>query len=459
MAVQSWVYLMMARLMTQLSGVSPFFRPPVDADHYKLSYGLSMQNGQSVVEHFRDEGQHAGYLPSPDFDPVGYAFTHPGVAPCEAWAHSRLPGADPQLPYTEMATRIDEKLWYRYENFTVTPEEMRAQTEANRAAARSYGDGYETTLTAGPRTYRIVAPSADDFLARLDKTEPVSFVKLPHGFWDTLQYIRLYQKQLRNRDGARLLTEEQLWRLAIRVTGAHAGKGDNFFTENFANELFDIFDAKDFPDSLKLGLSFKGIPTADNRIWNNQNFPPEAQERRLAFLAEHFPQDAVFWDGTLFKRWCISGDLTRISEALKDRPIVLIASEIFTGLGDELGWRNWRHKKIPPADSHHIRYRLLEQAIAEIEGIGGDKVRPVVILQTGGTLALWYYAKLHKRFPSMSYLDFGQGLNIWRLNDVVFWPWLTTYGRQMIDNNDLDTFYGPEMLSAIEKRIKIDGVA
>jgi len=458
MAVQSSFSIVLARLLTQLDRVSSRFRTPVDADHYAASYGLSIQDGRSAAEHYFDKGQKRGYLPSLEFAPVGYAFAHPGVAPNEAWAHSLLPWSDPQIPYTEMTEKIDEKLLSRYENHSETPEERRAEAETNRRAAKSFGDGYATTLKAGSRTYEIVAPSADDFLNLLDKPQPVSFVKLPHGFWDILQFIRLYQKQLRNAHGSDLLSEEQLWRLAIRVTGAHTNRRENFYTENFANELFDIFEAMDFPDSLHLGLSFKGIPTADNRIWNVPDFPVEAQERRLNFLAEHFPQDATFWDGTLFKRWCISGDLTRVSEALKHRPILLIASDIFRGLGDELGWRNWRHMVIPQADSHSMRYRLLEQAVAEIEGIGGDKVKPVVISQTGGTLALWYYAKLHKRFPSMSFLDIGQGLNIWRLNDVVFWPWLTTFGRQMIENNDLGNFYDPEMLSTIEKRIQIEGI-
>ncbi|MEM8571455.1 MAG: hypothetical protein AAGG56_11145 [Pseudomonadota bacterium] len=447
-----------ARALSRLPRAMGWSHAPIDHAHYAASYGMDLNGHPSPEAHYAAFGLEKGFLPSPAFDPIAYIYANPSVSPRAAWAHARLTDAVRAPDYVALASKIPEKLWYRYPEYKLSKEAQDAETAANRQAAQSYSEGYETALNSGEKQYRIVAPSAHEFLDLLERPEPVSFVKVPHGFWDSLQFIGLYQDQLRAKEGSRALTDEQLWRLATRVTAAHVTRNSSFFTENFAYELFGMFKKRDFPEHLRLGLSFKGIPTADNRIWNTPDFPPEAQKRRLDFLEDLFPNTTTFWDGTLFKRWCISGDLSRVSDALKNRPIVLIASGIFRGLGDDLGWTNWRHLEIPPKDSHHVRYKLLAEIVDAIEAIGGNAVKPVVVAQTGGTLAFWYFVQLSHRFPSASLLDFGQAINIWRLQDAVFYPWLTTYGRQMIDNNRLEKIYGAGGIAKIVERLEIADV-
>jgi hypothetical protein len=59
-----------------------------------------------------------------------------------------------------------------------------------------------------------------------------------------------------------------------------------------------------------------------------------------------------------------------------------------------------------------------------------------------GSFACWLIARLYEWDPSVFYLDFGQSLHIWFLDNPDLWlSWLLFHPRLIMENCHLDEFY------------------
>ena len=147
-----------------------------------------------------------------------------------------------------------------------------------------------------------------------------------------------------------------------------------------------------------------------------------------------------------WKRWVFSGDVLRLQdEKLCLRPVVLVGAFRMRELGVrwQLPW--FSHLEIPLL-SYDQRHKILDRCKAAVreaktqaEAFGSK--RPLIMLQ-GGSFACWLIARLYQWDPSVFYLDFGQSLHIWFLDNPDVWaPWLLFHPRLVMENCHLDEFY------------------
>jgi hypothetical protein len=185
------------------------------------------------------------------------------------------------------------------------------------------------------------------------------------------------------------------------------------FNENFLRELLgEIVRDKAGPGHLR-SVSFKWQPTVENRVFGRTDTIGPMELEQLRCFAALFKPDRPVFESTVWKRWVFSGDVLRLPDEARLRPVVLVGAFRVRELG--LRWQlPWfSHLEIPLL-SYDQRYKILDrckaavrEAKAQAEALGCK--RPLIMLQ-GGSFACWLIARLYEWDPSVFYLDFGQSL-------------------------------------------------
>ena len=134
-----------------------------------------------------------------------------------------------------------------------------------------------------------------------------------------------------------------------------------------------------------------------------------------------------------WKRWAILGGLRDLPEALRRRPLILVAREAFSVLAERLDLPQPVMVAIPGSRTQLIRRPVL----ARIEAAIQDQLdrrpgeTPVVLLQSGASLGYWFVRRLRLKFPKVIYLDLGEALSIWRLDNTELTIWIEPYWQQI----------------------------
>jgi hypothetical protein len=217
------------------------------------------------------------------------------------------------------------------------------------------------------------------------------------------------------------------------------------FSENFLPELLEGVGRETGQEDYLRSASFRWSPTADNRMFGRTEAIGPRELREMRMFAEYFGRDRVAYESMVWKRWVYSGDLKELPALARQRPIVLIGAERVSSLGQRWNVPLFVHCEIP-LSSYTDRRAILErskQAVLETKAMasGSAAGRPLVLVQ-GGSFAYWLIARLHAWDPHVFYIDLGQALHIWFLDDrSMLMPWLLVTPKLLVDRCELAAFY------------------
>lgn len=401
-------------------------RESVDAAFYEASYRrLLDEDGMAPGQHFERIGLARGCLPLDGFDPCVYlvgsdrpiSFNRDGSFSYDQGTPTALESLRRHIDTIDVS-RIYGATTGRERNLFA-----KAERAKNLAAAPGYSEGYSRSIEWSGGTLTHSAPSFAEFHTRLNERTPTTYVKIPHGFWDSLVFTEGEQSRLLADPAFGALNDDQAFSLARRMVGLLRPE-IGVFAEAFFEDALSVLATAVQLDDVHLSFSFKGYPTWDNRLFI---VPGNADEERVRLdkLASHVPPGFEFCDGTLFKRWTLSGDLPEMMRSIRDRPILLVGSASMAPLVAHFSFSRAVFHEIPGRNSHWHRYRLLGELSAHIESLGPADA-PVVMTRASGSLSFWLLMRLRERFPEASFLDLGQSINPY-LIDAPDTNWTSEY--------------------------------
>lgn len=393
-----------------------------DLAFYRKTYGEQV-TGTDPLTHFLENGLERGYLPSEEFDPVLYRVTIPKCGRSNPLMHYIQHGANRQLPgindvFPDLIATFEKKRtglkpWQK-------PKEKKLERyiefmdEADREQSIS--------LTHGTNTFTLYVPPPDYFFNRLSNNEPFAYVRLPHGFWDSLA--------VRDQIAAdpRLASLEQRERLALasRIAGT-ARQYNGVYCEGFLDEMSEAIDRHRKDADFYNAIGFKGYSDG-----GEGPFPLNRGEafkaERLALLGRYYDPDDRLYDATLWKRLAATGHIKHLPDLCRQRHVILVAPEYCRDLDRRWNLAHFTHIDIPGQLSHRIRRQLLHRVKSALAESGDEACpAPIVLTMCGGSLAFWLIAKLFAEKSDIFYMDLGQALRIWYPEVETNSPWVALY--------------------------------
>ncbi|WP_139317609.1 hypothetical protein [Rhizobium oryziradicis] len=430
-----------------------------DRETYLANYLEDISEGHDPLDYYISVGQHNSHKPNNIFDPLIYLLNYPDAHYLGPVLHylERLRNGEASigdLCYASVFSDIRQQI--SWPGFNVQSQELKDR-DRNQGIEQSEAFAQEQVLefTIDDKKYSLVAPSADDLFNRIRDDQAFALSRLPHGFWDGL----LYLSHARDTVTAKIavlapklqLSDDDLDRLAERACDTILPEM-GIYQENFLRELFNETTSSEVSKDHLRSVSFKWQPTVENRVFGRTDTMGGMELDQLKFFSKYFKPEHSVFEAMIWKRWVFSGDVMRLPVEARDRPVVLVGPERMAELGMrwKLPW--FSHVTIPLINherryrSYELRYSILEQCkdavqVAKALAIENGTKKPLIVFQ-GGSFAYWLIARLHKWDPSVFYLDFGQSLHIWFLdNPEVLAPWLTFHPRLIMENCKLDEFY------------------
>ena len=387
-------------------------RSAVDRDFYASCHGrLLEESGLDAAAHFAAVGQQRGLRPSQDFDPCVYLAheSHPDLSFHRNGTFSH----DPEVPATMEALadhleHIDDRRIYGATTGKERKDFAAAERDRNLDAAPGYADAYTRPVEHTTTGLTMFSPSFDEVHQRIIDRTPTTFVKVPHGFWDSLLFVEAEQRRLRDDPRFARLDDAQCFALACRMV-AEVQPEKGVYADGFYDDLLAELATAVRDDELLIGFSYKGYPTWDNRLFIVPGNTDE-EVARIRLLERYLPPGYAFCDGTLLKRWTLSGRIATLMESLVSRPVVIVGAEAVQPVIGQFGLERAVFHRIPPRNSHWHRYQLFDE-VAEILSGMDPADAPVVLTRAGGSLSFWLLLRLRRRFPTATFLDVGQSLN------------------------------------------------
>ena len=421
----------------------------VDADFYRQHYAALLE-GTDPARHYDDDGRTRGLMPNPEFDPLVAAIRFPALdeaAAAKALAAEGLE-AHMQALARDVLAHIEaaDAFHWRFSDTQVEKDHFRrpASTIADWDKLDAEGT---IPFAAQEKSYSVRKRSPEQVRDLIASGTPCLQPRLPHGFVDLMGQVASVRPIVRGLWGAALNTDEKIERFSIRIVRVLHPKSP-VFTENFTQEILQILAAS--RSSFPICLAFKAHPDSPDRLFGTSDPSPIRYEAAMDVVARHFPDGYEFEDGIAWKRYAATGRIASLIDAMRNRRVVLIANGGFSALGERWGLTDFHHLEIPPAASHLIRHRLLDEISAAFEALDvgkDDRLPAIVLTQAGGSLSLWLLYELWRRFPHASYFDVGQAINIWFMDDPgAAKPemlWLQDFWERILDANELFAFYDP----------------
>jgi hypothetical protein len=406
-----------------------------DEEYYRRTYGHLIAGDGDPLDHFLESGLGQGYLPSAGFDPLLYRVLVPESGAVNPLLHAAASGKPFEPPPLEA-------VWPQVAQRIAFTSNLRdPDTERHRAYAKTAADQRDLPFGPDGSGFTLRVPPPDLLLERLRADRPFAYARLPHGFWDAVWMLNEVETALAGDPRAQLLSALERHALAIRFCFV-VRRSHGAFVPMFMEEaLADIHTHAGNPDFFR-AVSFKGYPTHEEDIYGGRATPPRDEVFRL--FARYFRPDEPVYDGMVWKRLLIAGQLKELPALARARPVVLVANRHFGRLGRRWRLDDFTHITIPLRLSQWQRRELLARISEAVEAAGVRSGKPpLVITRCGGSLAFWFITRLFARCPRAFYLDLGQALNGWFLDllDIPGAPWMRVYARAVIANCRLERFY------------------
>lgn len=381
-----------------------------DPEYYGATYGPLPKDGDAL-EHYLKVGLPRGHRPSGSFDPVLYRLTvmrGKRSNPLQHYARSGKACAPAEIAalFPGLLEKYSRKNRWAARREPLTADKIREHREYHSKIAQERRVQFESD----DKTYCVLVPSPDFFFNRLRNKDPFAFVRLPHGFWDALSLREQIAAEPEFADLSPAERRGLACRIGLAIWPHHGG-----FVEGFTDETLELIVQNKGNPYFFNSIAFKGYPTPDENMFDAAMTVAERHDR-VALLKQLFSCEDRLLDAALWKRMAYSGDLSRLPDALRDRPVVLIGPDFLSDLGRRWGVSSFSHVVIPPHLSQRIRWQLYESARALLTEISRSTVAPPVLLtQCGGSLAYWLISRLAAWNQNISCIDLGQAVNIWFL--------------------------------------------
>jgi hypothetical protein len=416
-----------------------------DRAYYLASYKEFIGVGEEPLEHYLAVGQHRGYKPSAQFDPLVYLIHHPEAktSPLLHYLqHRSLNGAGEDN--ASVAAALPDVERPSFEPYGIpTTDLLDRDLQASLDHSQRFGESQTINFTVDDLEYSLVSQSAEVFFAKIRNDEPFAYPRLPHGFWDCLMELRKVRDRVAGATPKALFSDEQLDRLAERLCDELL-PGSGVYAENFLSEMLSGIGLEQSAPDYQRSVSFKWQPTIDDRVFSRTEDIGDVELQQMGIFSKYF-KESVVHESMVWKRWAYSGDLKRLPPLARERPVVLMGRAWVGDLDERWGLPWFEHVEIP-ADSYTIRYAVLDrikEAVVRANAVAAknNTKRPLVLLQ-GGSFAYWLIARLHAWDPSVFYFDLGQTLHIWFIDNRRLWKhWLVFHPRLIMENCELDAFY------------------
>jgi len=409
--------------------------PLFDAVYYRQAYGHLLADRADPMRHFVEVGLEQGYLPSAAFDPVLYRVLVPECGRADPLLHCEASGkAFEPAPLSRIFPRIASAVTLKAPR-TGGNKEARSDDGWDAAAAR------DIPFAAEGGEYVLRVPEPEAVLERLRKDQPFTFARLPHGFWDAVWMVDVAEKAIAADVRTRSLNPAQRRALATRLCAA-VRPGHGGFAPLFMEEVLADIPVHAGRDDFFRAVAFNGSPTPDEDVYGKREKP--SREDALRLFSAHFRPGERIYDGKVWKRLLIAGQLRELPDLCRSAPVVLVANRAFSELGARWRLADFTYLEIPPALTQWRRYELLARTTQAVSAACARAGRPPVVLtQCGASLAYWLFTRLFERFPRVFYLDLGQALNGWFFDNIKVdaFPWMRAYARAVIASCDLEPFY------------------
>jgi hypothetical protein len=295
--------------------------------------------------------------------------------------------------------------------------------------------------------YELKAPSVEEFRDRIVSGEGFAFHKHPHGFWTCMRILHKTVDALKNRLGNRDIPERDVCNGASRLAWRflEGTPFRNLFINDFMYDLARFVQSP-LRGNVWRGVSFKGYPTLDGRLFVYPDQNAENNDicrQQFDSFARHVDPDAELIDGTVMKRWVVSGGMKHFPSWIRTDPVAVVGPPWFSSLGGRMGLEAFTHIRIAPSDSFAARYAILHRIKAFLDENSGGGRPPVVLFHCGGSLASWMICNLFPEYPRSVLLDFGQALQAWILDEPWYsmYPWKKIYLKAMVENMELEALY------------------
>ena len=392
----------------------------LDAAFYLRHYhhALLRDGYDDPLKHFLEVGVERGYLPSPDFDPVVYRLRRPECGRENPVFHAMRHGPLPRLEGGLLALFPDvEELRSRIKVTSTDPIDLADPEEQSRnmAHVREIAQGRPIPFSVGDKAYELRVPDSEEMLRRMDHGRPFAYVRLPHGFWDSVYQVEMVRGHLGLQPVCDPLSLAEKYALAVRLCGLLMPWNSNFI-ESFQEEvLLDAAAHVPHPDFMR-AVSFKGVPTWREEVFNLAK-PTLGHLKRLHLFAAIFTRQEPVYDAMLPKRWMVSGDAGRMAGIAARHGVVLIANDRYEDMDRRWGAAHFRFVSIEPDFSQLMRWDILErtrQAVETLRAEGQERI--YVFSQCGASLAYWLFDRLFKIHPDVFYFDLGQAIKAWYLD-------------------------------------------
>ncbi len=433
----------------------------MDEGYYAASYGRDGFAGQSPAAHFAATGFARGLKPNPAFDPLVFRLLRRGVAAHDLLAQA-IAGYSAGLECNSVQSLLPGPL---NPPDDIDPDRPGGLDPMQTIAyARQFAQARRTPFTAAGKSYVLQTPSASQLLDRLRDDRPFCFARISHGDWDSCYFANCYRRQLAGALGG-FVSDAELTMLAYRLCEELHPTYDNF-AENFMFELEAGLQTRPRHPDFLMSVAFKGNPTADEAIFEGSPAIHPVDFERLEIFSRHFAPGEDVYDANVFKRWLMSGDLQRLPELARGRPVILMGADVLAQLVTrwKLPW--FSHIVIPPEFSYPMRRQLLEvcrERLAEARAAARklNLGKPLFLMQ-GSSFAFWFQIRLFASDPDIFSLDLGQALHAWfyDVHEIPLRTWGRRYGPAIVKNCGLEDYYRelgvpePVIVSLFAKRIK-----
>lgn len=396
----------------------------LDPEFYVKTYGDAPQDADTLLPHFVQIGIAEGRYPNALFDPIAYQLKYRDVADSplpplihylkfgRAEGRSAEHGLDGVLPgyMPDSHHKIQTNFSRRGKRRKLDRKRIPITIEM---PDRSDGEWTFDISESGSHVVRVRHPAW--YFDRIDRGEPVTFIKRTHGTWDILATWFDNQHRL----GTLPLSSGERAHLANRLSYYRAQTMRReavkyIYVENFQQELVADMSFRTKDENYCHAVSLTGLPASLKEIFFR--YYSSAYVAKLRSLLASLVPAGEYHDATLWKRAVGSGAILQLNRTLRDRPVYFVGLSHYGVLAERLGWRDFTHIEIPPSGTMAARVQLLEhvrsQLLRRFGRDPGAAQRPVVLI-CAGNLAQWLAHRLYQQIPGGVYLDVGMAYSLW----------------------------------------------
>jgi len=254
---------------------------------------------------------------------------------------------------------------------------------------------------------KIYYPNSRYFLKCLKDRKPFAFPRLTHGFW---------------------LAAQGEPNDTVCMMGIH-GMGVPGFIQEIMNSLENVS---------RLPNMFLSVGLLDYHSDPEKLVTHRAETYISTLRAAIKNKDLTLYDSRMYKSMAISGEIAVLPRICQRMHTVVVGSDVLSILGERWNLSGFTHIEIPLIFASKYRYDILKKIEEILEKVN----KPAIVLFRAGSLSYWLTYYLSLKYPDVFYLDLGQVLNIWLLDqELDWWHWGVTYTPTVLKSCRLEGYY------------------